>query len=157
MSGINRAILVGHLGADPELKYTDSGQAVLRLRLATSESWKDKSGERQERTEWHTVVMWGTRAEAVSKHLGKGQQIGIEGRIQTRQWEDKDGAKRYSTEIVATDLHFLGGKGGGQRSGGYSGGGGSRQSDDFPADDGGGGGWDDSDQIPFAKYDGRLA
>lgn len=156
MSGINRAILVGHLGADPELKYTDSGQAVLRMRLATSESWKDKNGERKERTEWHTVVMWGKRAESLARHLGKGQQVGIEGRIQTRQWEDKTGAKRYSTEIVATDLHFLGGgKSGGQRdSGGYSGGGGeqgygggqSRGGNDWPPDDFG----DDPDsEIPF--------
>lgn len=155
MSGINRAILVGHLGMDPELKYTDSGQAVLRMRLATSESWKDKNGERKERTEWHTVVMWGKRAESLHRHLGKGQQVGIDGRIQTRQWEDKTGAKRYSTEIVATDLHFLGGKGGGQRdSGGYSDGGGEQgyrggqqtqrgQSQDDYSDDFG------DDDIPF--------
>lgn len=156
MSGINRAILVGHLGADPELKYANNGDAILRMRLATSESWKGKNGERKERTEWHTIVMFGKRAESLHKHLGKGQQIGIEGRIQTRQWEDKDGNKRSTTEIVATDLHFLGGKGDGQRREGYGGGqsrggeqgygGGQSQGDnDFPDDFGD----DPGSEIPF--------
>jgi single-strand DNA-binding protein len=161
MSGVNKAILIGRLGADPELKYAGNGNAILRLRMATSETWKDKGGEKQERTEWHTVTMFGTRAEALSKHLGKGQMIYIEGRIQTRQWEDKDGGKRYSTEIVANDLQFLGGgKGGGgqQReerpdNRGRSGRG-APTGDEFPPDDGWGG---DGDQIPFREVDERLA
>jgi single-strand DNA-binding protein len=106
--GYNKAMLVGNLGADPELKYTQSGQAVLRMRLATSESYADKAGQRQERVEWHTIVVWGKRGEALNKLLAKGSQIWIEGRIQTRTWEDKDGRKHYATEINALDVGLLG-------------------------------------------------
>jgi single-strand DNA-binding protein len=122
--GLNRAILVGNLGMDPELKFTQGGQAVLRIRLATTESFMNKSGERQERTDWHTVTVWGKRAEALNKILTKGRTIWVEGRIQTRSWEDKDGgAKRYATEINATSIGLVGSGGGG---GGAPGGGGGR-------------------------------
>src|SRR5688572_23633900 len=125
--GLNKAILIGNLGQDPEIKYTQGGQAILRLRLATNESFLNKAKERQERTEWHTVVVWGNRAEALNKILSKGRQICVEGRIQTRDWEDKSGNKRSSTEIVATNVVLLGGGGrggGGGEGGGYGGGGG---------------------------------
>src|ERR1043165_4929776 len=114
--GLNRAILVGTLGMHPELKVTEGGQALLRVRLATTESYANKSGERQERTEWHTVIAWGKRAEALNKILSKGRTIWVEGRIQTRSWEDKEGGKRYATEINANQIGLVGGRGGG---GGY--------------------------------------
>ena len=126
--GLNRAILVGNLGMDPELKFTQGGQAVLRIRLATTDSYLSKTGERQERTEWHTVTVWGKRAEALNKILSKGRTIWVEGRIQTRSWEDKDGHKRYSTEINAQNIGLVGGGGGGggaRTGGGYGGGGGA--------------------------------
>ena len=123
--GLNRAILVGNLGMDPELKFTQSGQAVLRIRLATSESYMSKTGERQEKTEWHTVTVWGKRAEALNKILSKGRTIWVEGRIQTRSWEDaKDGSKRYATEINAQNIGLVGSGGGGGGGAGGAGGGG---------------------------------
>ncbi|HEY6879537.1 MAG TPA: single-stranded DNA-binding protein [Polyangiales bacterium] len=122
--GLNRAILVGNLGMDPELKFTQGGQAVLRIRLATSESFVNKSGERQDRTEWHTVIVWGKRAEALNKILSKGRTIWVEGRIQTRSWEDKDGGKRYATEINANNIGLVGGGGGGGGRGNFGGEGG---------------------------------
>lgn len=117
---VNRVTLLGHLGQDPELKYTPSGQAVTRLRLATSDRWKDKNGEWQDRTEWHTVVCWAKMAETASQYLTKGSQVFIEGRLQTRSWDDKEGKKHYSTEVVANDMVMLGGRGqgGGERRGG---------------------------------------
>lgn len=113
---MNKVILIGRLGSDPELKHTQTGQACLTLRLATSERWKDKAGERQERTEWHTVTLWGPRAEPLHRLLTKGEMVCVEGSIRTRSWE-KDGQKRYATEINATEVHLLGGRkdGGGQR------------------------------------------
>ena len=124
--GLNRAILVGNLGMDPELKFTQGGQAVLRIRLATTESFVNKGGERQERTDWHTVIVWGKRAEALNKILAKGRTIWVEGRIQTRSWEDKEGGKRYATEINANSIGLVGGGGGrgGEGGGGFGGGGG---------------------------------
>lgn len=107
MSGVNKVILVGHLGADPELRFTASGQPVCEMRLATSESWNDKNGQ-QERTEWHRIIVWDKRGEVCGKHLAKGRQVYVEGRIQTRSYDDKDGNKRYVTEIVANDVQFLG-------------------------------------------------
>ncbi|HEY4058202.1 MAG TPA: single-stranded DNA-binding protein [Kofleriaceae bacterium] len=154
--GVNKVILVGYLGADPDMRYTPSGQGVCELRLATSESWNDKNGQRQERTEWHRVVVWGKRAEVCSKYLAKGRQVFVEGRIQTRSYDDKEGIKRYMTEIIAADVQFLGGgkgEGGGKSEkqdgapppsdadfGGYGGGG--------SGGSGGGGGGPDDD-IPF--------
>jgi len=107
--GLNKAILIGNLGTDPEVRYTQGNQAVCNFRLATNESWTDKAGTKQDRTEWHTVVAWGRTAETVGKYLRKGGQVYVEGRIQTRQWE-KDGQKRTATEIVASRVLFLGGE-----------------------------------------------
>lgn len=105
---VNKVILIGRLGADPEIRYTQGGSPVANLRLATNESWKGKDGNKEERTEWHKVVCWAKLAELASQYLSKGRQVYIEGRLQTRMWEDKDGQKRYSTEIVASTLQFLG-------------------------------------------------
>jgi single-strand DNA-binding protein len=110
MSGVNKVILVGRLGADPELKSVGNGQSVARLNIATSESWTGKDGQKQDRTEWHRVVVWGRQAENCAKHLSKGRQVYVEGRLQTRSWEDTaSGQKKFSTEIVASTVQFLGG------------------------------------------------
>ena len=109
MAGINKAILIGRLGSDPEIRYTPSGVAVANFSIATSEEWKDKdSGEKKERTEWHRIVAWRRLGEICGEYLSKGKQVYIEGRIQTRSWEDKEGNKKYTTEIVASDVQFLG-------------------------------------------------
>ncbi len=108
MSGVNKVIIVGRLGADHEVKAIASGQTVARLSVATSENWTDKQGQKQERTEWHRVVVWGRMAEVVGKHLTKGRQVYVEGRLQTRSWEDQQGQKRYTTEVVAFTVQFLG-------------------------------------------------
>lgn len=108
---INRVTLVGNLGQDPETKSTPSGQSVAQLRVATTSTYKDREGNRQEATEWHTVVVWGKQAEACGKYLTKGRQVYIEGRLATRKWTDKDGKDRYSTEVVAETVRFLGGGG----------------------------------------------
>lgn len=113
--GLNRVTLLGNLVADPEARFTQGGQAVLNFRMATNESYQDSSGERKERAEFHTVVLFGKRAEALNKILTKGKQILVEGRLQTRSWEDKQGAKRYTTEVVATNIVLLGGGGRGAR------------------------------------------
>ncbi len=111
--GINKVILVGHLGRDPEVRYAPSGQAIANVTIATSEQWKDKNtGEKQERTEWHRVVFFSRLAEIVGEYLKKGAQVYVEGRLQTRKWQDKDGNDRYTTEIVANDMQMLGGRGG---------------------------------------------
>lgn len=115
--GVNKVILIGNLGADPELRYTSGNQAVTELRLATSRKWRDKNNEWQEDTQWHRVVVWGKQAEQCKEYLSKGRQVFVEGRLQTRQWEDRDGNKRYTTEVVAQAVQFLGGRGGG--GGGY--------------------------------------
>lgn len=107
MAGINKVILIGNLGKDPELRHTPQGQAVANFSLATSESWNDKNGQKQERVEWHRVVVWGKPAELVAKYLSKGRKAYVEGRLQTRAWDDKDGQKRYTTEIVANTVQFL--------------------------------------------------
>lgn len=110
---MNRAILIGHLGRDCELRYTTAGAAVATLNLATTESWTDKQGQRKDQTEWHRVVLWGKVAESLQEYLTKGKQIAVEGRIQTRQWTDRDGNKRYTTEIRADRVTLLGGGGNG--------------------------------------------
>ncbi|MDC1175709.1 single-stranded DNA-binding protein [Bacteriovoracaceae bacterium] len=110
MSGINKVILIGRLGQDPELKYTPGGAAVANFSMATSESWSDKSGQKQERTEWHRIVVWGKLAELCNQYLAKGRQAFIEGSLQTRSWEDQQGQKKYTTEIVAKNVQFLGGQ-----------------------------------------------
>src|SRR5580765_4700647 len=135
--GVNKVILVGNLGADPDMRYTPSGQGVCEMRIATSESWNDKNGQRQERTEWHRVVVWGKRAEVCSKYLSKGRQVYVEGRIQTRNYDDKEGNKRYITEVIANDVQFLGG--GDRREG--TGTGRGRESEPPPPSDGDFGGY----------------
>lgn len=172
MASVNKVILIGNLGADPEVRYTQGGTAVANLRIATNEVWNDKQGNRQERTEWHRVVVWGKQGEQCAEYLSKGRTVYLEGKLQTREWNDKEGRKNYSTEVVADRVVFLGsGQGGG---GGGGGGGGYNRRDnrgednyDFPPpgyDDGpsgnrggggsgggsrGGGGGPTDDDIPF--------
>jgi single-strand DNA-binding protein len=108
MASINKVILVGNLGRDPELRYTPSGVAVANLNIATNEMWTDKSGEKKERTEWHRVVVWGKQAEVLNSYLSKGRQVYVEGSLQTRSWDDKSGTKRYTTEVRANRVLMLG-------------------------------------------------
>ena len=115
MGSVNKVILVGNLGRDAEKRYTPGGAAVATINMATTEVWNDKAGQRQEKTEWHRVVLWGKTAESLSDYLTKGKQIYVEGRLQTRQWDDKDGNKRYTTEIRADKIVLLSGGGGGGR------------------------------------------
>ena len=135
---MNKAILIGNLGADPVKRYTQSGAAVTNFSIATSEKWKDKDGNPQERTEWHKIVVFGNQAETCEKYLSKGRPVCVEGRIQTKEWEDKDGNKRYTTEIVSNNVQFLGGGGGEDTNKS----GGSSQKESAPADF-------DDDDIPF--------
>ena len=152
--GLNRVMLLGNVGMDPELRQTPNGSAVLKLRLATSESYLDRNKQRQERTDWHSVVMWGKRAEALAKFLSKGSRLFVEGSIRTSSYDDREGNKRYRTEIVATNVILAGG---GSRSG--EGGGGARRAssnDDDAVTRSSGGGYDgpeydtvSDDDIPF--------
>jgi single-strand DNA-binding protein len=130
---VNKVILVGRLGRDPETRYTGGGQAVANFSIATDETYKDKNGERQKRTEWHKIVVWGKQAEIAQQYLKKGSLVFIEGRIQSREWQDKEGQKRTSFEIVASNFRMLGGRADGAAAGA---GGGSHRS-------GGGGDFDD--------------
>lgn len=148
--GINKVILIGHLGQDPEVKYMPSGSAVANVSIATTESWKDKnSGEKVDKTEWHRVVFFARLAEIVGEYLRKGSQVYVEGRLQTRKWQDKNGQERYTTEIIASEMQMLGGRGGGSGSADFS------SSNEAPAasvsEAGGGGGRDEAfdDDIPF--------
>lgn len=152
--GINKVILVGNLGKDPETRYMPSGKAVTNFSIATSESWTDRqSGDKQERTEWHNVVLFDKLGEIAAEYLRKGSQVYIEGSLRTRKWQDKEGKDRYTTEIVGRDMQMLGGRGGaGSSSGGGGGSGEMRQSRPAPAEDRGtppsdDGGFDDD--IPF--------
>lgn len=171
--GLNRVMLLGNLGADPELRSTNSGESVLRLRIATNERYQDRNKEWQDRTEWHSVTVWGKRAEALHRILSKGSNLFIEGSLRTSSYDDKEGVKRYKTEIVAKEIILTGGKPSGGDGGGYGGGGSSsgrregtsygpqgnagergktRPRDEAPPDDfGGGGGFGggDDDGIPF--------
>jgi single-strand DNA-binding protein len=142
MGSVNKVILVGNLGRDAELRYTPGGAAVATLNMATTEVWNDKGGQRQEKTEWHRVVLWGKTAESLNEYLTKGKQIYVEGRLQTRQWDDKDGNKRYTTEIRGDRVVLLGGGGGG---GGARGGGGASRGS---AGDDLGGGHGPSPDVP---------
>jgi single-strand DNA-binding protein len=144
---VNKVILVGRLGRDPETRYTGGGQAVANFSVATDETYKDKAGERQKRTEWHKIVVWGKQAEIAQQYLKKGSLVFIEGRIQSREWQDKEGQKRTSFEIVATNFRMLGGRGDGGAGGGGASMGGARAEEhdqSGPVDDigghGGGGG-----------------
>jgi single-strand DNA-binding protein len=168
--GLNKAMLLGNLGQDPELRSTPNGRSRLSLRLATKEVYMDQNKQKQEVTHWHNVVLWGPRAEALHKLLSKGSRIYVEGRIESRSYDDKDGVKRYVTEINAQNVILLDGRrgeGGGGGGGGYSGGGGgggygnrgggggggsrapARDAHDAPPDDFGGGGGGGDDDIPF--------
>jgi single-strand DNA-binding protein len=164
MASVNKVILLGNLGRDPETRYTTGGDAVTNLNIATSEQWKDKSGEKQERTEWHRVVLFGRQAEIAGEYLKKGRSVYIEGRLQTRKYTDKDGVEKYSTEIVADRMQLIGGAreggggddelpggGSGARPPSRSGGGGA--GGQRPASGGGSGGKksgeDFDDDIPF--------
>lgn len=131
MSGVNKVIIVGRLGADPEVKTISAGTTVTRLNVATSEAWTGKDGNKQEKTEWHRITVWGKLAEICGKHLSKGRQVYVEGRLQTRQWEDPQGQKRYATEIVANTVQFLGSNGERSASNATSSGNGSNDFQDF--------------------------
>lgn len=151
MSGLNKVHLIGRLGQDPEVRYLQDGTPVASFSLATSENWTDKAGERQERTEWHKIVAWNKLADLAKKYLAKGRQVYVEGKIQYRDWTDKEGVKRKSTEIVASNIVFLGSKpeAGDEQS--YGGGGGAQ---DGGSSYGGGGGWPGgSTQGGSGKYD----
>ncbi len=124
MASVNKVMLIGNLGRDPELRYTQGGSAVCNFSVATNERWRDKDGNNQERTEWHRIVVWGKQAENCAQYLQKGRTVFIEGRLQTRDWEDREGNKRQTTEINAMTVQFLGGRGGagGGGGGGFGGG-----------------------------------
>jgi single-strand DNA-binding protein len=152
MASVNKVILIGNLGRDPEMRYLPSGDAVANLRIATTDKFKDKSGDMQEQTEWHSVAFFGRQAEVCGQYLKKGSQIYVEGSLRTRKWQDKDGNDRYTTEIRGDRMQMLGGRGGG-------GGGGGADYDSAPPTDGapkgkpagqaGGGFADLDDDIPF--------
>ena len=127
MASVNKVILIGNLGRDPETRYTTGGDAVTNLNLATTETWKDKSGEKQEKTEWHRVVLFGRQAEIAAEYLKKGRPVYIEGRLQTRKYTDKDGVEKFATDIIANEMQMLGSREGmGEPSGDDEGGGYSR-------------------------------
>ncbi len=159
--GVNKVILIGHLGADPETRAMPSGMTVANLRLATTENWKDKqSGENQERTEWHSVALFGRLGEIAAEYLRKGSQVYIEGRLRTRKWQDKEGRDRYTTEIIGSEMQMLGGRGGGgggegrAAGGGGSGGGGGGFSEARGGGGGGaGGGGESSGPPPAGDFD----
>jgi len=144
MASVNKVILIGNLGRDPELRYTQGGSAVTNFTLATNERWRDKDGNNQERTEWHRVVVWGRSAENCAQYLQKGRSVYVEGRLQTREWEDKEGNKRQTTEVNALTVQFLGG-----RAGAGSGAAGSGGDSGDSGDSGVSGGPPPDDDIPF--------
>ncbi|MEK2647520.1 single-stranded DNA-binding protein [Bdellovibrio sp. BCCA] len=153
MSSVNKVILVGRLGADPEVKALGNGNMVARLNLATSETWM-KEGQRQEKTEWHRISVWGKMAEICGKHLAKGRQVYIEGKLVTRSWQDQQGQKRYATEVVAVSVKFLGSAGKSSSAGGSSDGesqqsGGGGESEYGFQDFGPEPSFDSNDEIPF--------
>lgn len=137
MASVNKVILIGNLGRDPETRYTTGGDAVTNLNIATTDTWKDKSGEKQEKTEWHRVVLFGRQAEVAGEYLKKGRPVYIEGRLQTRKYTDKDGVEKYATEIVADRMQLLGsregGSGGDTEFSGGGGGGGARREGGAPS------------------------
>ncbi|MCB5190634.1 single-stranded DNA-binding protein [Methylobacillus arboreus] len=129
MASVNKVILVGNLGRDPEVRYMPNGEAVCNFSIATTDNWKDKNGQRQERTEWHNIVMYRRLAEIAGEYLKKGRPVYVEGRLQTRKWQTKEGQDRYTTEIIADQMQMLGGRDGGGGGASYDGGG-----DDFNQD-----------------------
>ena len=146
MASVNKVILVGNLGKDPEVRFTPSGRAVAKFSIATTESWVDQESGRQERTEWHNIVVWGKQAESCGQYLAKGRQVFVEGAIRSRSYDDKEGNKRYITEIVAQRVQFLGGGGGGRGASADGGGGGAAAGGNF---DEFGGGQIPEDDVPF--------
>ena len=122
MASVNKVILVGNLGRDPEVRYMPNGEAVCNFSIATTDSWKDKSGAKQERTEWHNIVMYRKLAEIAGEYLKKGRPVYVEGRLQTRKWQTKEGQDRYTTEIIADQMQMLGGRDGGSSNASYDGG-----------------------------------
>ena len=144
MASVNKVILVGNLGKDPEVRFTPSGRAVAKFPLATTDSWTDQENSRQERTEWHNVVVWGKQAESCGQYLAKGRQVYVEGAIRSRSYDDKEGNKRYITEVVAQRIQFLGGGGGGRGAVAAEGGGVGGSFDEF-----GGSPVPSDDDIPF--------
>lgn len=155
MSGVNKVIIIGRLGTDPETKTVGTGSAVTRMSVATSESWVDRDGQKQERTEWHRVVVWGKLAEICGKYLSKGRQVFVEGRLQTRSWEDNQGQKKYTTEVVATNVQFLGAQnsandsyGASQSNNNFASGGSNSNANPFD-DFGPEPSFDSSEEIPF--------
>ena len=146
MAGVNKVILIGNLGSDPQVRYTPGGQAVANFNIATSERFNNKAGEKEERTEWHRIVAWGKLAEICQQYLKKGKQVYIEGRLQTRQWEDQQGQKRQTTEIVAQNMQMLGRVGEGGPGGG---GGGDYSSQDMGSAEPAPQGASTDDDLPF--------
>ena len=144
---VNKVIIVGNLGKDPEVRFTPNGKAVAKFPVATTEKWTDQQGQRQERTEWHNIVVWGKQAENCGQYLAKGRQVFIEGSIRSRSYDDKDGNKRYITEVVARDVRFLGGGGGRGAAGAAAGGGGAESGVSLPP--GEDVGPSEDDDIPF--------
>lgn len=148
--GLNKAILLGNLGADPELRYTQSGAAVMTMRLATSETYLDRNRQKQSRVEWHNICVWGRRAEALSKFLGKGDRLLVEGALRTSSYEDRQGVKKFKTEVIASNIVLSGGGRGGNQGGGHQ-----RGDADESSSYTGGGGYEgyedigDDDPIPF--------
>ena len=152
MASVNKVILIGNLGRDPELRFVQSGQAVANFTLATNDRWTDRDGKPQERTEWHRIVVWGKQAENCANYLAKGRSVYVEGRLQTREWEDKEGQKRQTTEVVAQLVQFLGSRDGGGREAparGTGGGSAPPESEGDPGAGAGPGAARGSDDIPF--------
>ncbi len=149
--GVNKVILIGNLGADPEVRYTQNGTAAANLRLATSEEWKDKqTDEKQERTEWHRITMFGRLGEIAGEYLKKGSKVYIEGKLQTRKWQAQDGSDRYSTEVIANEMQMLDSRGGDSGGGQQQGGGAPQQQNHGQQPQQQGAGFDDmDDSIPF--------
>jgi single-strand DNA-binding protein len=158
MASVNKVILIGNLGRDPETRYMPDGRAVTNISVATTDTWKDKNGEKQEKTEWHRVAFFDKLAEIAGEYLKKGSQVYVEGRLQTRKWQDKDGADKYSTEVIADRMQMLGSRqgmgggadrGGGEERGESGGGGGAPRAASKPAAKAGGKFDDFEDDIPF--------
>jgi single-strand DNA-binding protein len=149
MASVNKVILIGNLGADPEVRYLPSGDAVTNIRIATTDTWKDKSGDKQEHTEWHRIAFFGKLAEIAGEYLKKGSPVYVEGRIRTRKWQDKDGQERYSTEIVADRMQLLGSRAGGSEPMPRAAPKTAEEPKAAPAKKGGGSFEDMDDDIPF--------
>lgn len=148
MSSLNKVMLIGNLGRDPEIRYTQNGTAVANFTMATTDRWTDGSGERKEKTEWHRIVVWAKQAEIVGEYLKKGRQVYVEGSLQTREWTDREGQKRYTTEVKALRVQMLGSRSEGRQSEPSPVGAGSEETQGSSAADPGNGGYNDDD-IPF--------